>query len=251
MNTELLQTLSAVGLSEKEARAYLACLQVGRGTVYQIAKVANLKRPNVYVLVDELVQKGLIATRIENKKTICSPLSPRQLVERWQGKVEALWSIIPDLNTYYQKGLYQPKVMMYEGEQGINAVYNEITPGSAKTENIFVFGSISALREKFPHQLKVWERIARNKRNHIKELVNFEEGAVEYIKRINSLGNPHYEGRVTKSGVFGACDNVMYKNKIAIFSLKKELFVVVIESEELTKTYKALFEMAWENAKKI
>jgi len=251
MNTELLQVLSAIGLNEKEARIYLAALQVGQGTVYQIAKTANLKRPNVYVLVDELVQKGLITTRTENKKTICSPLPPRQLIERWQGKVESLWSVIPDLNAYYQKNLSQPKVMMYEGEQGINAVYNEMTPKGDKIEEIFAFGSLSALREKFPHQLKVWERIVKNKRNKIKELANPEKGIPEYMKKMSALGNPNYEGRVTETDVFGAGDNVIYKNKIAIFSLKKELFAVVIESEELAKTYKALFEMAWKSAKKV
>lgn len=42
--------------------------------------------------------------------------------------------------------------------------------------------------------------------------------------------------------------SIVWQNKIAIFSLKEELFVTIIESEEIVKTYKALFDAAWEQA---
>lgn len=251
MNTEILQTLLSIGLNEKEAKIYLACLQVGPGTVYQIAKLADLKRPNIYVLISGLVQKGLVSAKISGKKTIYTALPPRRLLERWRGKVELLWSVIPDLDAYYQKSAYQPKVMIFEGEQGINSVYSEMTPRGDKKEEIFIFGSLLSLQKKFPIQLKVWGRIVKNKRNLIKELINFDNGAIEYIKEMKLFNNPNYEGRVTNGNIFGFCDNIIYKSKIAIFSLGKEPFVVVIESEELAKTYKALFEMAWNNAKMV
>jgi predicted transcriptional regulator len=55
-----IQHLIHIGLNEKEARIYLALAKIGKGTAYAIAKHAGLKRPTVYVVLDELRKKGLI-----------------------------------------------------------------------------------------------------------------------------------------------------------------------------------------------
>lgn len=251
MNDEIVKILKHFNLSEKEAGIYLASLQIGKGTVYEIAKVANIKRPTAYVLIDGLIQKGLIVAQKEKNKTVCLPISPRRLVETWRGRLEALEAISPELNAYYQKGQVQPTVLVFEGEKGIDAVYSELTPKDTKGEEILVFGSLAAVKEKFAYRLPVWSKVVKNKRNKIRELVNKEEGVVDYAKQMAGLENPNYQVRVTKNDVFGKGDTIIYRNKIAIFSLKKELFVIVIESAEIEKTYKALFESAWADSELV
>lgn len=249
MDNELIKILNYLNLSEKEARLYLASLQIGKGTVYEIAKIANLKRPTAYVLVEGLIQKGLITTQEENKKTLCSPVPPKRLIETWKGKVEALESIYPELNAYYQKSAAKPKVSIYEGEKGADIIYSELTPKNTKGEEILLFGSIAILKEKFNYRFKIWDKVARNKNNKIRELLTDDSETRKYIERVKPFNNPNHQIRVVPKNIFGECDNIIYQNKIAIFSLKEEVFVTVIESEETVKTYKAIFEMAWESAK--
>lgn len=250
MNDEIVKILKHFDLNEKEANIYLACLSVGKGTVYEIAKITNIKRSTAYVIIDGLVQKGLVVSSTEKNKTTYSPIPPKRLVDTWKGRVDALEAISPDLNDYYQKGKIKPGVLVFEGEKGIDAVYSELTPKDTKNEEILVFGSISAVGEKFSYRIPIWSKVVKNKRNKIKELVNNEEGVYDYIKKMKDLDNPSYQIKITKTDLFGKCDNIIYKNKIAIFSLKKELFVIVIESEEIVKTYKALFNAMWKNAQK-
>ena len=52
--------LEEIGLSEKEANVYLAILKVGRGTAYKIARLAGVKTPTTYLMLDDLLKKGLV-----------------------------------------------------------------------------------------------------------------------------------------------------------------------------------------------
>lgn len=251
MTEEIIKILSYFNLSDNEARVYLACLKVGKATAYEIAKEANLKRPTVYVLVDSLVQKGLITTQTEGNKTICLPVAPRRVVDMWKGRVEALEAIQPDLNVFYRQSEYQPKVQVFEGEKGVDAVYNELPPLESKGEEVLLFGSMKAILEGFDYLIPRWERVFKNKRNPIRELVNNEPEALEYLDKRMTFDNPNYQLRVAQGQPFGKTDNILYQNKLAIFSLDKELFVTIIESEEIAKTYRALFESAWKDAKVV
>lgn len=250
MNEEIVKILSYFNLTESEAKVYLASLKVGKGTAYEIAKETNLKRPTVYVLIDGLVEKGLMTTQQEPGKTLCIPVAPKRVVEMWKGRVQALEAIQPDLNVFYRQSATQPKVQVFEGEKGLDAVYNELPPLESKDE-VLLFGSVNAIYDGFGYLLPRWEKAFKNKSNAIRELVYEESGIEDYLEKRLTFNNPNYQIRMIKNQAFGKTDNIIYQNKIAIFSLDKELFVTIIESEEIVKTYKALFDAAWANAKII
>jgi sugar-specific transcriptional regulator TrmB len=63
----LQQFLQHYGLSQKEAAVYVACLRQGDGTVLQIARQANIKRPTTYVILEDLVTRGLVRSKKDRK----------------------------------------------------------------------------------------------------------------------------------------------------------------------------------------
>jgi len=69
--------LLSAGFSENEAELYLALLQLSEGTVDEILKLANVRRPTAYSVMKGLVGKGLIA-EIPGKPTRFQMLSPNQ-----------------------------------------------------------------------------------------------------------------------------------------------------------------------------
>lgn len=249
MEQEIIKILSYFNLPESEAKVYLACLKVGRGTAYEIAKLTNLKKPTVYVHTDTLVGKGLVTTQQQSGRTYYLPVPPRQIVEMWKGRVEALEAIQPDLNVFYRQSNFQPKVQVFEGQKGVDAVYNELPPLESKGNEVLLFGSVNALRAGFEYLIPRWERAFKNKKNPMRELLYDEKGIEDYIEKRKKFDNPNYQIRMLTSYEFGKTDNIIWKNKLAIFSLDKELFVTIIESEEIVQTYRALFEAAWSSAK--
>ena len=92
--------------------------------------------------------------------------------------------------------------------------------------------------------------LRRIKNPRIRELNYDEPAAHEWAKETRLLmGKNHFIRYMPKDFEFGFTDNLIFQNKLVIFSLKKDVFVTVIDSEEIVKTYKALFEWAWKQGK--
>jgi predicted transcriptional regulator len=61
MTTSAAVELEALGFGEYEARAYLALLQRGALTGYQLAKASGVPRPNIYPVLDRLEERGAVS----------------------------------------------------------------------------------------------------------------------------------------------------------------------------------------------
>jgi len=75
-----------------------------------------------------------------------------------------------------------------------------------------------------------------------RELLQADEKSLAYAKR--ELPDNHQIKIINKQNLFPT-NNIIYGNKIAIFSYKAELSAVVIESDDVATTYKSIFEIVW------
>src|SRR6185436_5706207 len=96
--------LKKLGLKDKEAAVYLSCLQLGPSPVQPIARKAKVVRATTYVVLESLMNRGLITKYKEGKKTLFSAEPPRQLMrllekerEDIQEKQRELEHILPEL----------------------------------------------------------------------------------------------------------------------------------------------------------
>ena len=67
--------LEAIGLTEKESVVYVALLSLGTGTAYRIAEECSVKKPTVYVILEDLRKKGLVLKVPHAKKALFAPRS--------------------------------------------------------------------------------------------------------------------------------------------------------------------------------
>jgi sugar-specific transcriptional regulator TrmB len=86
MNDQLLIShVEELGLSNKEARVYLASLGLGPASVQKIADEAGIKRVTTYVILESLVGLGLVSQTVKGKKTYFvaeDPVNLERLIER-------------------------------------------------------------------------------------------------------------------------------------------------------------------------
>ncbi len=68
MKKASLKLLINLGLTETEARVYLAGITLGPATVSSIAQKANVKRTTVYPAIRTLKKKGLMSVDIHGMK---------------------------------------------------------------------------------------------------------------------------------------------------------------------------------------
>ena len=119
----LTEPLKNLGLSEKEVLVYLALLQIGTATPYQIAKKAGVKRPTAYVIAEELVKKGLIIHIPGEEKKLYIAKKPDAFFEEQEEKLLAARKILPELRSYQKNVTEKPSILYFEGLDGLNQAY--------------------------------------------------------------------------------------------------------------------------------
>ena len=76
---ELQTAIQQLGFSQKEAAVYLAGLELGQATAYQIAKRSGLKKPTAYVILDRLIERSAVRKVAAQKHMQYSASDPVEL----------------------------------------------------------------------------------------------------------------------------------------------------------------------------
>src|SRR3989338_5838037 len=86
---ELPAALRTLGFSEKEATVYVALLELGRGTVTEIARKAGINRTTGYDILDSLSNKGVVNVSGKEPKQEYAAQPPEAVVTYLQREAEA------------------------------------------------------------------------------------------------------------------------------------------------------------------
>jgi len=123
----LLQTLTDVGLTNEEARVYLACLSVGTNPASTIARSCDLKRETCNYTLKKLVAKGILSTVFRDGATFYTPEPPEKLVTLAESRLLSITKSVPLLQQMMNAKVgNQAKVKMYQGTSGIETVMEDV-----------------------------------------------------------------------------------------------------------------------------
>lgn len=240
------ETLIKLGLEQKEAKIYLASLELGPATVLQIAKKAGIKRPTAYLVIDSLAEKGYFAKTQKQKKFLYLAEKPEALQRNLHNKEELLREAAPLLEAVMATAKDRPKIQIFEGLEGVKEVYGEIY----ESPEITFFGSIKDIQPLFADMLKKISNISKNKKPVIRDLLTSHPDDVAYAKKVIQE-NENYEVRLLPPNLNFSIDCAIYGNKVAVLAVKKDLFAVVIESKDVADSLRALHSLAWQSATPI
>ena len=235
---ELKDVLIKSGLEEKEAKIYLALLDLGVEKVQTIAKKAGVKRPTAYVILEQLYAKNYVTKTYHSKKAFYSAEKPDILLRALTHKEELLREALPLLLARMATSKARPKVRIYEGVSGVEQVYDEIY----EDKSVLLFGSLKNLSEEFVGRIDTLKKIIKSKDIHVRDLLTEDPKDIDF--GLASMGR-NYEARVVGHEFDLFVDGAIYGDHVAIMSIKKDLFAVVIESKEVADTFRSLFEIAW------
>src|SRR3989344_6823911 len=135
--TNLELELQKVGFDAREASVYLASLELGPSPVQKIAQRAGIPRATVYLVLDDLQNKGVVTTYEEGKKTYYVAEPPQHIADlvdeneiRVKQQKDTLKSLIPELTSrgQFEKG-EKPMVKYYEGAQAVGVFMKDLLSG--------------------------------------------------------------------------------------------------------------------------
>ncbi len=242
---KLIPQLEFLGLNQKEAKIYLASLELGEATIQEIAKQAGLKRPSLYNLMEGLIKQGLIQPVVRRNRHKFVAADPNDLEKLIQRRNEVLKETLPELKALSNiSALTKPRIRLYEGVDGAKVVYQDIL-NTKKPVKAFsgVKMGYEALGEFADEYIQ--ERI----KNNI---------PIKLIAPNDFWGRDHQrkdkrskrETRLIPKDKFPfSMEANIYGNKVNFVGFKKGRIVgVIIENPEIAKTMTSIFDFAWEYA---
>ena len=239
---EILQKL--FGLSEKEAVVYLKLLELGEAPIQRISEATGINRFTLYDVLKYLIKKELAGVTIKEKVKHFYVIEPTELLKRIKQAEREFSSIVPELEKRKSTIGIKPKIMLFEGKKGIDAVNTDVLEG----KEILAYGSFETASK----MLK-WQTIDFIKKR-LKLGIKWRGITDSSIKKAYFYKDPKYkkltELRIDNSLKEMQTWNYIYNNKVAIPSFKKENFVgIIIEDEAVSDSYRIVFEKIWNQAK--
>jgi len=244
---DMVSVLKRIGLDQKQALIYVKALELGEASMTELARATALKRPSVYLSVEKLLLKGLLSEATKGKRKMYAAIHPRRLVDIARLQSREVEEMLPELVALHNAPKEKPKIYVFEGEEGVKMLYRELYSSLNNKEEALWVSNIGALRRCLPEALTAYKKMLRELHHpKIRELNFGDEEGRRWSTEIKSFkGKNHLVRTLPTDFMFGLSDNLIFGNKLVLFSLRNNLFVTVIESNDIAQTYRALFEWAW------
>lgn len=239
----MIPQLRKLGFSDNEAAVYLAALELGEASVQRISQKAKLKRTTVYGIIETLKARGLIKTTKNRKRLLYLAEDPRRLKELAQEAERTADSILPSLLAITNLIDRKPKILFFEGIEGIEDIYKEtlLHPDTP----IRGWLSAGSFRTDEPWFDRYYRPVRKEKRIYTDVIVpDFPETRSYHEKDREDFHRTKID---TKGGDSIESDILLFGTRhIAILSWE-EMTGVIIESVKIHATLSAIFTAHWES----
>ncbi|MFA6171419.1 MAG: helix-turn-helix domain-containing protein [Patescibacteria group bacterium] len=244
--------LIGLGFNKKEAKVYLALLELGPGTATEIARKAGINRTTSYDILEALSSNGLVHLLADTKVQKYAAERPEKVIgylekkiKETEGQLKMAQSLLPQLLSIYSTK-EKPKVKFFEGVEGMREAFSD-TLTAEKEILAFAVGEDmnKALGEKyFKDYFK--KRTLKNVSVRVIAPDTPESRAVA----ANDMEEMRTSLLVPADKFYFSIEMNIYNNKIMVASWR-EKFAIIIESEEIAGAQKKIFELSWMGAKSI
>lgn len=256
----MITELAKIGLSEEEARIYLACLEINGGPVSTIARKAGVHRVSCYHTLEKLLRKQLLSQYNKNGIRCFAPESPERLLELMQEKMNLAKGLLPELKSMVSRLAFKPKIRFYEGRDGVERVFTESLEvgclprrsseqSEERRREILGYTNLKDVTEFFPGFFRDYthEKLKRKIKTRY-----LSPTTVESVKVMEPFLPKNYDRNLIEILLVNK-DQFLFENEVLIFdhtvgivSLNRdELLGLLVESPTFARTMKAVFDLAW------
>lgn len=238
---EILKIFENLGIDEKQASVYLACLELGTATIQELADKSGIKRTSIYNFLDEMKGKGLLSEVEQDGRTVFIAEDPHTLKDRANEQLLHIEQILPDLMSIYNLPGNKPKVRFYTGIEGIRKVYMDDILKSG--EKLYGFSDYEKMFEAITDENWLWSFPESRKKKNM-PFYNIAKDGIrgrevqskdkEQLRETKLVQNVEFD---TEINIFG--------NYVAMMSFRRPYAAVVIEDRAIATTMKSTWQLLW------
>ena len=248
---ETAKELVELGLTQGEAKVYLALSELGSSTVGPVVKKSSVAYSHIYEILNRLLEKGLAGFVIKNKTKYFQAVSPENLLDYLERKEEEVnrqkrifTKLLPKLKVGFGKP--EEEAQIFIGMKGLKAAYIKLL-AEASTGGEYLFFYIH--RKEYA---EVSDRFYMGNMNFFRKLFRMHDVVVrgianEEYRRSKAV----FSTTKTRYVTFPIPSTFeIFQDKILIVSWGAKPVAFLIRSKEVADTMKEYFESVWRIAKK-
>ena len=238
--SEVIEALKNLGVEDKEAKVYLACLELGNGTIQEVAEKSGVKRTSIYNILEDMKAKKLVSELKRENKISLIPQDPNDLVVRAEEKVKEVRVALPELLSIYNLPANKPKVSYYQGIEGIKKVYQDFLEAK---EDVCGYSDYNKMFEAVDND---WLLEIPKKRAAAKVKFQCIAKDSKIAREIKSRDKEQLRETKLVTGVEFDTEINIYGNKVALISFRRPYVGVIIEDRAIVATMRSSWKLLWD-----
>ncbi|MBI3619741.1 hypothetical protein HY214_01180 [Candidatus Roizmanbacteria bacterium] len=241
------ETVKLLGLSKKETKFFVTAFKLGPASIAEIVNASRLERSTAYLIAADLIRKGFIHEDYHDYRKKLVTIEPKTLLRMIQAEERSvgrkgleLEEELPELQTLYQASAIRPKVRVYEGKKGLAQIHEDILK---MKQAILLWSNQESERFIFDedhHQAFIAERVRKGIPIRVLTIDN-----ILGKKLVGTDEKVYRKTKILPKNVNFTAETYIYGSKVAILDYKKDIIGIIIESEPIAASQRALFEMIW------
>jgi len=234
--------LKGLGFTGNEVKVYLALFNMGKARAGRIAKECSLERTSTYNALKRLEEQGIIASVMEGRTKVFSPGSPGNLLNMLKEKEELVSLLIPKLESIQKLERERQNILKFRGYNGVKTVLNDVFRTCKDGEEYLIMGSEGQLSDRMPVFAKIF--VAQKDRRRISARVLIRE------TRATKPKSRYTRSRYVPQEVVSPANISIYGKKVSLVLWSETPEAVIIDNEDVARTFKSYFEFMWKHASK-
>lgn len=243
---EVVKKLMPLGLNEKEAKVYVALLEAGRTSAYALAEKAGLKKPTTYVILGQLIAKGLAVEIPRERKHLFAARPPEEFFAEAHRRLDAAEQLLPNLKALYKElDISKVRTMHYDGVAGMRQALWYHADDLVGKEMVGFFGSAKQASKELVKLFEEWNADWAERGINLRGVTTYDPSIQALFEK---FGDTHFQNiRFFPLDKFSGNVTICAGYDFVCINLIGATQSIIIESKEFASTFRQIFEVVWKS----
>jgi len=245
----MIEKLEKLGLSQIEAKVYIALLKLGPTFAGPIVAKTKQHRQQIYSALEKLEARHLISVSRKKGKKLFHPIDPEHLYDLVKKQGAIIKEILPALKNKFKAP--QEEVIIYHEKDGFRAALQNRVATVKKGEFIQVIGGTG--KEFYDITQDFFETYLKdldNKGSGI-EWVIYSSQLKEFNRYFGKYLSQNARARLLPGSQHTPVATIILKDRIQITLFYPTPTVIEIINKSLAEEYRKYFSLLWNQSKQI
>ena len=237
------EALEGVGLTNAEIKIYIALLELGSSTAGPVIEKSGLQSSVVFSSLSKLLEKGLVSSVKEGKRSHYHASNPKHITEFIDEKKQRFEQLLPALLAKQSLAKQRPEATLFRNVRGIKELLLELLDAGGKEHH-----TLGSARESLMLGEAWWVNYHKKRSaKGIEAKLIFNESLREWKAEMKYSKS---KVRYTRQGFEPMTETIIRNDKVGIIIWSQKPIGVLIHNKTVAESYDKFFELIWKIARR-